>query len=75
MAIIAVEPAGEAGFALTMQADESNGSMQRKMGHEFHSLISKKKNYWIEPLVLNVKPRKVSGSHLVGTTLRPYRTC
>ena len=43
MAIIAVEPAREAGFALTMHADESNGSMQCKMGHEFHSLISKKK--------------------------------
>ena len=76
MAIIAVGPAGEAGFALTMHADESNGSMQCKMGHEFHSLIfKKKKNDWLEPLVLNVKPKKVSGSHLVGTTLRPYRTC
>jgi len=43
MAIIAVEPAGEARFGLTMHAEESNGSMQCKMGHESHSLISKKK--------------------------------
>ena len=35
----------------------------------------KKKRQDRTSIVQKVKPRKVSGSHFVGTTLKPYRTC